>query len=72
VGCGQSAPKDQLVRFVLRSGNLEADHEERAPGRGAYLHPHERCAREATRRRGFDRSFRAPVRTPEDLLELAG
>jgi uncharacterized protein len=70
VGCGESAPKDQLVRFVLRSGRLEADPA--GPGRGAYLHPDERCAREAARRRGFDRSFRAPVRTPEDLLELAG
>jgi predicted RNA-binding protein YlxR (DUF448 family) len=72
VGCGESAPKDRLVRFVLRSGNLEADPAGHAPGRGAYLHRDERCAREAARRRGFDRSFRRPVRTPDDLLELAG
>jgi uncharacterized protein len=72
VGCGESAPKDLMVRFVLRSGGLEADREARAPGRGAYLHRNEACAREAVRRRGFDRSFRTPVRTPDNLLELAG
>jgi predicted RNA-binding protein YlxR (DUF448 family) len=72
VGCGESARKDLLVRFVLRSGAVEADAAGRAPGRGAYLHRDEACAREAVRRRGFDRSFRAPVRTPDNLLELAG
>jgi uncharacterized protein len=69
VGCGRSAPKDLLVRFVLRSGTVEADPEARLEGRGAYLHPEKSCAREAVRRRGFERSFRAPVRTPDDLLE---
>jgi uncharacterized protein len=72
VGCGASAPKDRLVRFVLRSGRLEPDPRASAPGRGAYLHRDPACAREAVRRRGFDRSFRAPVRTPDDLLELVG
>jgi predicted RNA-binding protein YlxR (DUF448 family) len=72
VGCGEAAPKAQLVRFVLRDGRLAADPAARRQGRGAYLHPSEDCAREAMRRRGFDRSFRAPVATPDDLLELAG
>jgi uncharacterized protein len=58
-----------MVRFVLRSGGLEADPDARMPGRGAYLHGDEACAREAVRRRGFERSFRTPVRTPDDLLE---
>jgi predicted RNA-binding protein YlxR (DUF448 family) len=72
VGCGESAPKDQLVRFVLRSGSLESDPDARMPGRAAYLHPIEACARQAVRSRGFDRSFRAPVGTPDDLLESVG
>jgi predicted RNA-binding protein YlxR (DUF448 family) len=58
-----------MVRFVLNAGRLESDPEARMPGRGAYLHRERACAREAVRRRGFERSFRAPVRTPDDLLE---
>jgi len=69
VGCGQSAPKDGLLRFVLREGRLEADPAARLPGRGAYLHRDEACAREAVRRRGFERSLRTTVGLPDDLLE---
>ena len=72
MGCGRSAPKDALVRFVLRSGRIERDCAGTAPGRGAYLHADPACAREAARRRGFERSFRAPVDTPDDLLESVG
>ncbi|TMK64703.1 MAG: YlxR family protein [Actinobacteria bacterium] len=69
MGCGQSAPKHGLLRFVLREGRLEADPDARLPGRGAYLHHDEACAREAVRRRGFERSLRTTVRLPDDLLE---
>ena len=47
----------------------EADPDARLPGRGAYLHHDEACAREAVRRRGFERSLRTTVRLPDDLLE---
>jgi predicted RNA-binding protein YlxR (DUF448 family) len=67
VGCGHAAPKERLVRFVLRDGELRRDPDGRQPGRGAYVHPDADCIREATRRRGFDRSFRTPVRAPADL-----
>jgi len=69
VGCGESAPKDALLRFVLRAGRLEADPDARLPGRGAYMHRDEACAREAVRRRGFERSLRTTVGLPDDLLE---
>jgi uncharacterized protein len=68
VGCGESAPKDLLVRFVLRDGAVEADPAGTLPGRGAYLHRNSACAREAIRRRGFDRSFRTQMRPPADSL----
>jgi uncharacterized protein len=68
VGCGESAPKDLLIRFVLRGGAVEPDPAGTLPGRGAYLHRNPDCAREAIRRRGFDRSFRAQVRPPADSL----
>ena len=68
MGCGESAPKNQLLRFVLRAGSVEPDPAGTLPGRGAYLHESDACAREAIRRRGFDRSFRAQVRPPGDSL----
>jgi predicted RNA-binding protein YlxR (DUF448 family) len=68
VGCGEPAPKGLLVRFVLRGGAVEPDPAGVLPGRGAYLHRNGACAREAIRRRGFDRSFRAQVRTPGDTV----
>ena len=72
MGCGRSAPRDALVRFVLRSGRLTPDRSGRASGRGAYLHREESCARQAVRTRAFERSLRAPVDTPDDLLESVG
>ena len=68
MGCGESAPKDRLVRFVLRDGSVEPDPSGTAPGRGAYLHREPACAQEAIRRRGFDRSYRAEVQPPDDSL----
>ena len=73
MGCGESAPKDRLVRFVLRAGAVEPDPAGTLPGRGAYLHRDPGCEHEAIRRRGFDRSFRTQVRTPDgSLLESLG
>jgi uncharacterized protein len=69
VGCGQAAPRAALARFVLRDGSVEPDAGGTLPGRGAYLHRSEACAREALRRNAFARSFRAPVTTPDDLVE---
>jgi len=54
---------------VLREGVLHPDPGARLPGRGAYLHREEDCAREAVRRGGFERSLRTKVGVPDDLLE---
>jgi predicted RNA-binding protein YlxR (DUF448 family) len=70
VGCGTSAPQGGLVRFVLVDGRIERDDDGRRPGRGAYLHPDAECADAARRAHAFERSFRAPVEIPDDLLEL--
>jgi predicted RNA-binding protein YlxR (DUF448 family) len=72
VGCGHSAPKAELARFVLRLGVVEPDPDATQIGRGAYLHRDPECAAAAVRRRGFERSFRAPVAIPDDLLESVG
>ena len=54
---------------MLREGVLHPDPGARLPGRGAYLHREEDCAREAVRRGGFERSLRTKVGVPDDLLE---
>jgi predicted RNA-binding protein YlxR (DUF448 family) len=70
VGCGQTAPQSELVRFVLSDGGVVPDPERRLPGRGAYLHPRPECADLALRRRGFNRSFRGPVTIGPETVDL--
>ena len=60
------------MRFVRVGGRLEPDPLGTRPGRGAYLHEDPECARAALARRGFDRSFRAPVAAPDNPLDLLG
>ena len=69
VGCGRTRPKGELLRVVKASGRLVPDPQSRLPGRGAYVCKDAACMREATRRHGFERSFRAPVRAPDDVLD---
>jgi predicted RNA-binding protein YlxR (DUF448 family) len=54
---------------VLSEGRLVADRDSRLPGRGAYVCREPDCMAEAVRRHGFERSFRAPVRVPNDHLD---
>ena len=70
VGCGESRPQRELVRFVRAGEGIRLDPEGRAPGRGAYLCRRAECAEQALRRRSFQRSFRGPVAVPGNLIEL--
>ena len=72
MGCGRPAPKGELARFVRSGDRIEPDPSGRRSGRGAYLHRDEDCARAAVARGGFARSFRAPVATPDNPLDLLG
>jgi len=54
---------------VLVGGELLADPGARLPGRGAYVCREADCLAEAVRRHGFERSFRAAVRVPNDHLD---
>jgi len=70
VGCGRSRPKEDLARFVRAGDAVVADPDGRRPGRGAYLCRRPECAEQALRGRGFNRSFRAAVAVPQDLIDL--
>jgi len=67
VGCATSTDKHRLQRYVLVDGRLQADPQQRLPGRGAYACD-DVCARRALARGGFSRSFRRAVPTDPDLL----
>jgi predicted RNA-binding protein YlxR (DUF448 family) len=67
VGCGRTAAKAELQRFVVAQGRVVADPEQRRPGRGAYLCGAD-CARRALKRGAFARAFRARVQFDPDLV----
>ena len=70
VGCGQRAPRSELVRFANVDGALVPDPETRLPGRGAWLHETQDCWRAAVARRGFNRALRAPVSIPQETVDF--
>jgi N utilization substance protein A len=59
-GCGRKAPKQELVRFVVRDGVLT--HGPAEPGRGAYTCARLACYDRAVARRAFPRLLRQPVK----------
>ncbi|HLI37992.1 MAG TPA: YlxR family protein [Streptosporangiaceae bacterium] len=60
VGCRQRAVKSSLLRLVAAGDTVVPDPRACMPGRGAYLHPSQRCLELAQRRRAFQRALRAP------------
>jgi predicted RNA-binding protein YlxR (DUF448 family) len=63
-----------LLRVVGRDREIVPDSQARLPGRGAYLHPSQRCFEQAQRRKAFSRALRmpAPVETGRLGQALAG
>ncbi len=60
VGCGESKPKNQLVRFILSAqGKIELDYQGNYPARGAYLCPRSDCFEAAKKKGLWLRSFKA-------------
>ena len=69
VGCQVRAAKSDLLRLVVIGNQVVPDHRGQLPGRGAYLHPDQRCLEQAMRRRAFPRAFR--LAGPLDATALA-
>jgi len=57
IGCRGRADKAELLRLVWR-GVVVADEAQVEPGRGAYLHPAQKCLDLAVRRRALSRALR--------------
>ena len=67
-GCGRRAPKDELVRFVARAGELTQADE--ATGRGVYTCRRLQCFERALSRRAFARTLKQTVRVEPALAGL--
>ena len=57
IGCRRKAGKSELVRLVWQQV-VVVDRAQRAPGRGAYLHPGPDCVALALKRRALGRALR--------------
>ena len=85
MGCGRTAPKDELLRFAAvreQPGGAKLavpDRDVRLGGRGAYLcragagdAPRADCLAAAIRRNGFARTLRTKVTLDPKLVESVG
>lgn len=62
VGCGESRPKQELLRIVMTpEGRVMIDRGGKANGRGAYLCDDPDCLARARKRNSLNRSFRKTV-----------
>jgi len=68
IGCRNRAQAAELLRVVVApdptgedsSSTVVPDPRRRMAGRGAWLHPDQRCAELAVRRRAYPRALRVP------------
>ncbi|NWL34787.1 DUF448 domain-containing protein [Paenarthrobacter nitroguajacolicus] len=60
IGCRKQGSRSELVRLVAQGGGSSAvlvDERRRMAGRGAWLHPSEKCLALAIKRRAFGRAL---------------
>ncbi|MBO3087529.1 YlxR family protein [Cellulomonas dongxiuzhuiae] len=76
VGCRATGLRSALLRVVLSDVGagetaLVVDERRRMPGRGAWLHPDQRCLELAVRRRAFGRALRHTGPLGTEVVERA-
>ncbi|WP_084608872.1 MULTISPECIES: YlxR family protein [Thermocrispum] len=69
VGCRKRGLRSELVRVVALRGRAVVDHRRRLPGRGAWLHPDQRCLTQAIRRKALPRALRVSGQLDTGELE---
>ncbi|WP_209323272.1 YlxR family protein [Brevibacterium renqingii] len=72
IACRQKADRSELTRFVFRPDQRPAvvhDVSATLPGRGAWVHPDEKCLAKARTAAPFARAFRTKI-TASDLPRL--
>lgn len=61
IGCRQSFPQNELIRFTARGSVITADQERKNDGRGFYLCRNEECLETAFKRKAFERICRSAI-----------
>lgn len=57
IGCMESIPKKELIRFVAKEGHVELDPTGKANGRGVYLCQKEDCFNKAMKKKAISRGL---------------
>lgn len=65
IGCHESRPQSELMRFTYDSGAFLPDTDHRNDGRGIYLCRDENCLEKSIKRKAWNRIARAGVDTEE-------
>ena len=65
VACRESKPQNDLLRFTFHEGQLAADVNGRAEGRGYYLCKDKKCIDAAIKRKAFNRACRHDLNMEE-------
>lgn len=69
LGCGKSAQKSELWRFVIAAGQVVFDGSGRMPGRGAYLHAQRDCLARAGEVGRWKHAFRTAQAAGDERLD---
>jgi predicted RNA-binding protein YlxR (DUF448 family) len=75
IGCRKQGSRSELVRLVAQGSGSSAvlvDVRRRMAGRGAWLHPNEKCLALAIKRRAFGRALAGATETDAVERYLAG
>ena len=69
IGCQQSKPQNELMRFVVKDNDIYPDIDRTSPGRGYYLCRSEECLKKSIKRKAWNRIFKRNVDT--DIIQRA-
>ncbi len=70
IGCYNSFPQDELIRFTLADGTISADDCGKNDGRGFYLCNKKECLELAIKKKAFNRVCKMNV-DPDTIREVA-
>jgi len=70
VACRERETQETLIRVVFAHNQLVVDHEQKALGRGAYVHSTAECIENALKRRMFARALRVSANV--DVTAISG
>lgn len=61
IGCRRMCPKTELIRVVIKDGEVEVDRASNKPGRGAYFCRDIKCLQGAQKKKALSRHFKSAI-----------